>query len=191
MKSTWIIATIACSITLAGATAEATIIGGTVTKISPPANVGNNNQQDPRLLGFDERQDVLLSASLAVDNPAGTIAAGTWVRSHYIIYDPVGTTSIVGTAIFDEDILGIMTKTATLNASDFLGAPATSYLNPSLRGLESGDTATITAARTVSFDLTASSPGDYIRVVTAPEPVTLWVFGAAAPMVLKRKRKSH
>jgi hypothetical protein len=144
------------------------IIGGTVTKITPPLNTGNDNQQVNELLGFDELQNVVLASDLVVDKPSGVIPAGTIVSSHYIIYDPPGsTTSILGTVIVDQNVVGVIYNTNNLNNSDYLGLLTTNYLNPSLRGFEAGDTATIEDANTVSFDLTAGTPGDYARIITA------------------------
>jgi len=171
-------------------TANAAIIGGTVTTMAPPANIGSDNQNVDIFLGFNERQNVLLTAPLETDDPAGTIAAGTWVSSHYIFYDPGPTDTITGTAVFDEDILGMMTSTETLTASEFLGAPGTNYLNPTLLGLEAGsDTAAITDSRTVTVTLQASSPGDYIRVVTTPEPASLALLAIAGAATLSRRRR--
>jgi len=169
------------------------IIGGTsFTKIFPPLNVGSDNQQDPKLMGFDELQGVVLTSALWTDSPAGSIPAGTRVNSHYILYDPVSNSSITGTIVFDADILGIMTATTTLAASDSqLSWPGTNYLSPSLRGLEPGDDfATISDSRTVSVALSAASPGDYIRVVTTPEPATLWLLVIGGAAVLKRRSKA-
>jgi hypothetical protein len=68
------------------------------------------------------------------------------------------------------------------------------YLNPDLRGLEDGDIATFTGNR-VNTNLSASSPGDYIRVLTVsravPEPAT-WAmlilgFGAAGSAIRRRR----
>jgi hypothetical protein len=46
------------------------------------------------------------------------------------------------------------------------------YLNPSQRGLESGDSVTISATdpKTVDIDWTASTPGDYVRILTEFSP---------------------
>ena len=85
-----------------------------------------------------------------------------------------------------------MTATATLAASDaHLSWPGTNYLSPSLRGLEPGDDfATIQNSRTVYVDLSALSPGDYIRVVTTPEPTTLCLLLIGGAAALKRRTKS-
>lgn len=146
------------------------IIGGSVTVIAPPLNTGNDNQQTNALLGFNELQYVALTSDLVVDKPSSIIPAGTIVSSHYIIYDPPGTnTTINGDVIVDQTVIGVIYNTDTLNNSDYLGVPTTNYLNPSLRGFEAsaGDSATIVDPNTVSFHLSAGTPGDYARIITS------------------------
>lgn len=147
---------------------QAAIVGGTVTKITPPLNTGNDNQQINELLGFDEQQNVVLTTDLVVDSPSVVIPAGAVVSSHYIIFDPPNNQNLNGDVIVDQEVVGVIFKTNTLNNSDFLGLPVTNYLNPSLRGFESGDTATIEDPCRVSFSLRADSPGDYARIITSP-----------------------
>jgi hypothetical protein len=88
---------------------------------------------------------------------------------------------------FDADVLSIITSTSHLASSDFLTNTGVNYLNPSQRGLEAGDSVTISGPRQILFDTVASSPGDYVRVLTAfspgaPEPssVVLLGFGSTA-----------
>ncbi|MBN1845578.1 MAG: hypothetical protein JW810_07835 [Sedimentisphaerales bacterium] len=158
-----------CGFFLLANSVHAAIVGGTVTKIDPPANTGQDNQQVNALLGFDELQHVLLTSDLVIDAPAGVIPAGTVVSSHYVIYDPAGSSSITGTVVVDQHVVGLIYMTDTLNDSDYLGVPVTNYLNPTMRGFEAGDTATIIDPNTVSFSLSASSPGDYARIITASD----------------------
>src|SRR5271154_4755933 len=78
--------------------------------------------------------------------------------------------------------------------------PASTYLSPSERGLEAGDSVTISGPNQILFDTVASSPGDYVRVITAfsptattPEPGTLALFGMgllAMAALYGRKRPS-
>jgi hypothetical protein len=77
---------------------------------------------------------------------------------------------------FDSDVLGIITSTTNLADSDFLANTGVNYLNPGLRGLEAGDSVTISGARQITFATTAGTPGDYVRVLTAFSPAA-----AAAP----------
>ncbi|HWB85198.1 MAG TPA: PEP-CTERM sorting domain-containing protein [Bryobacteraceae bacterium] len=198
-------------------TAGATIIGGTVTggtamgaggtfiKLTPPLSnplgpadsVGNDTFQTPNLYGFDEDQNIHLVAPLVTDAGTNPIPAGTTVASHYIFFDPGPSLDIVGTVDFDSDIIAIITGTANLANSDFLANTGVNYLNPALRGLEAGDSVTISGTRQILFNTTASSPGDYVRVLTefsptaTPEPATISLFGLGfATLGLLRIRRS-
>lgn len=195
------VAVIAASVTLGSA--HATIIGGSVTggsaqtaggtfqkltlPFDPPNGalntVGNNTFQTPNLYGFDEDQNILLAADLSIDG-GGSISSGTVVASHYIFFDPGPTQSITGTITFDSEILGIASSTGLMAASDFLANSGVTYLNPTLRGLESGDTYSLVDAFTLAISWTASTPGDYIRVLTATSPGAEVPLPAAAPLFL-------
>jgi hypothetical protein len=73
-----------------------------------------------------------------------------------------------------------MTSTTNLAASDFLANTGVNYLNPGARGLEFGDSVTISGARQILFDTFASSPGDYVRVLTEFSPTAAGVRSRAA-----------
>jgi hypothetical protein len=170
--------------------AAATIIGGNITggsavaeggvfikltpplsnPLGPPNSVGNNTFQTPNLYGFDEDQNIVLAADLVVNVGTSPLPAGTTVASHYIFFDPGPVETVVGTVDFDSDILGIITSTSALAASDFLANTGVNYLNPGARGLEGGDSVTISGPRQILFDVAASSPGDYVRVLTTFSP---------------------
>ena len=174
-------------------TTHATIIGGAVTTGTgtfniltpplanphgPPNSVGNNTFQDNNLYGFDEDQNVLvgpgaLSVNEIVGGGPGTIAAGTEVASHYVFFDPRPTTSQAGYVDFDAKILAVITSTGNLLASDYLANTGVNYLNPTARGLEAGDSATIDGLLNyrLRVDWTASTPGDYVRVLTEHSPL--------------------
>jgi len=151
--------------------------GGIFVKLTPPLNnpfgppnsVGDNTFQSPNLFAFDEDQNILLGAVLNMD-VGGSVPAGATVASHYIFFDPGPLQTIVGMINFDSDILGIIFSTNLLAASDFLANTGVNYLNPSQRGLEAGDSVTISGPRQIRFDTSASDPGDYVRVITMFSP---------------------
>ncbi|PCJ44678.1 MAG: hypothetical protein COA99_06535 [Moraxellaceae bacterium] len=199
---------------MAVASANATIIDGRVTagvgsfvelsvpfsESDPDNTVGNNTFQDNNLYAFNEGQNILLNNDLAADDvgggAAGTLLAGTVVASHYVFFDPRASRSQEGWVSFDSNILAIMTKTGTMAASDFLLNNNVDYQNPNARGLESGDSAWFSGS-TVYVDWKASTPGDYIRILTAyspsapiPEPSSLLLIGIGlAGLGFSRKKK--
>lgn len=201
-----VVLSIACALP-----ASATIIGGTIIsggagaafiKLpvpfagSTPANtVGNDTFQTVNLYGFDEDQNIVLGASLVVDAvPSGstTLPSGKTVASHYVFFDPISG-SINGTVDFDSDIVAIISSTPRLLASDFLANTGVNYLNPGLRGLESDDSVTISGTRQIHFQTNASSPGDYVRILTAfsptaatPEPGTAGLLLTGLSLALLR-----
>ena len=135
------------------------------------------------------RAGSLLTSDLDIDVGGSVIASGMEVASHYVFFDPGPATTITGWVDFDADVLGIITSTANLLASDFLLNNDVTYLNPTLRGLEAGqDVVTIdgTLSNRINLSFLASTPGDYIRVLTAyspgavvPVPAAVWLFGTA------------
>ena len=167
-----------------------------LTGATPFNTVGADNFNTPNLYAFSESQNILLGSSLVMDIGVA-IAAGTQVASHYVFFDPLAASSMVGTVDFDSDVLGIITSSGLLLLSDGLANTGVTYLNPVLRGLEAGDSVTISGTRQVLLKVTASSPGDCVRVITAfspgavPEPMSLAMVGAAlAALALTRRRKA-
>ncbi len=210
-----------------GSKVNATIISGAVTFLNPagsgsfvkltpplgnpfgPANsVGNDTFQDDNLYGFDEGQNIVLTANLNVDDlangvgggtGAGILSAGTVVASHYVFFDPLGNTTQKGYVEFDSNILAVLSSTSNLANSDFLINTGVNYLNPVARGLEAGDDVIISGLKRIDVDWFASSPGDFIRVLTAhspgavPEPTTLaiWVTLGGLGLIAARRRAKH
>lgn len=197
------------TLSLVSAPAWGTIISGSVTggtaftnggvfvkltaplpnPLGPANSVGNDTFQNNNLYGFDEDQNITLGAALGVDTVAAPylnpLPIGTTVASHYIFFDPGPSRSIIGTVNFDSKVVAIISSTGLLLASDFLANTGVNYLNPGLRGLEAGDSVTISGLNQILFRTTASSPGDYVRVLTeyspaaeVPEPGSMSLMGA-------------
>jgi hypothetical protein len=132
------------------------------------------------------------------------IAAGTLVNSHYVFFDPVNNPAsrVIGNVTFDGTVLGIITGRNGLSGTDaLLGNSNVNYLNPGFRGLEGSDSASF-AGNQVFVNFVATSPGDYIRVLTAPVPepgtwamMILGFFGLGAAMrhkpSVKRSRVNY
>lgn len=176
--------------------------GGTFVKLTaplsnpfgPPNSVGDDNFQSPNLYAFDEEQYGILGSALATDVGIDPLPLGTVLASHYCFFDPGPSKSMIGTIDFDSPVLAIITSLGNLTLSDFLGDPTVNYLNPALRGLEAGDAVTISGPNQVLFDVTASTPGDYVRVLTAqpavPEPGTLALLDLGMIGILAYRRRS-
>jgi hypothetical protein len=161
--------------------------GGTFEKLTLPFNppngatntVGDDTFQRPNFYGFDEEQNVSFSSDLNVDLLAGSGGSGVLrpedvtgsiVASHYLFFDPGPSTNLLATAKFDADILAIMWSRNTLDDSDFLANTGVTYLNPTLRGFESPDSVELLSDRELEFRASASTPGDYFRVLTEFSP---------------------
>lgn len=158
---------------------SASTLNGEFIKMTPPIGlIGNNNFNDDNLRAFDEGQNLSFGSSFDVDilattgNP-GVLPAGTYA-SHYVAYDPVNS-GIEGCVDFDADIEAVITSTSRLQATDVFQDTATTgaiYQNPGLRGLENNqDDVVIADADTICLAFRASTPGDFIRVLTAFSPL--------------------
>lgn len=154
------------------------------TESSPVNTVGLNTFNKVNLYGFDEDQNIKLTTALNVDIladgkgggiGAGVIELGKTVASHYIFFDPTSG-SQTGEVTFDSDIVGIITSAKNLAASDSLANTGVTYQTPGLRGLEKSDHVYITGPRTIRVNWKASSPGDYIRVLTEFSPGAVFLL---------------
>ena len=200
--------------------ASAIIIGGAVTggtsfadggifmELTPPLanpfgtpnSVGENTFNDNNLYGFNEDQNVNVETDpLALDiGSVNPLPVGTEVASHYIFFDPDGTESQIGYVDFDAPIFGIITSSSLLGASDYLANTGVTYLEPGLRGLEGGDSVWIDPLNPfrMMVDWDASTPGDYVRVLTQHSPgavpeggLTLGLLALAIPAMIGFGRK--
>lgn len=173
------------------AVVSGTITGGTVNGsgsvviLDPTMSsfaVGQNDFDTNNLYIFNEQQNVTLLADLVLDLGT-TIAAGTVVSSHMVVFDPLDLQTVKGTLLFDQEILGIARRDSTLLATHFLGMPSVTYHSPFSFGLEPGDdylTVGVPSPDALKINLlSASVPGDVFRVITrsamvssVPEPST-------------------
>lgn len=169
------------------------------------------------LIGWDEVQNHTLTSDLWVNriaDPSASfvgfdlergyfIKAGTVVSSHYFQWDASNGSSTVNARMsFDSEIFAFITSDANLFDSDkFLGLDGYDYANFGLRGLENEDTTNFAPSgdnSLVDIKWTASSPGDWTRLITAyspaaeiPEPssfalLALGLFGLSSIRWCKR-----
>jgi hypothetical protein len=184
-----------------GASAHIVSTSG-LTVVSPPSFVGSNfiiGLGLPAQLIFDEQQNVTLAAPLAFD-VGGVAPAGTKVDSAFFATNSCCATLADTTATFSGKVLGVIfyDGSAGFAASDYLGAPGTTYQeSPAFCGscgFEAGDTAGF-SGDTVMFHTFYSEPGDFARVITAaatvPEPRTwaMMLLGVGAIGALARRRR--
>ena len=131
------------------ATIFALIGGGAITALASIVAVGgdaveltlNNvcegqNENDTHIPAFDENQCITLTNDLVTDQ--GVIPAGTEVSCHIARFDPANPPiTLEGGIRFDAPILGVISTSADLNASDDpCGLDTTTYCQEAFRGLE-------------------------------------------------------
>jgi len=151
--------------------------GGAILQLTAPLpDILPNGFDDDNVRIFDEVQNLTLSSVVILDtaDPAlssNVLGVGSVVSSHYLFFDTAASNvDAIGTVTFDQPILGVIRFNEQHDSSDpVLGEPTVVYGvgNPSL---ESADVATFTG-NTLSFDITAVSPGDALRIVTGVNPV--------------------
>lgn len=154
-------------------------VGGVPGRIvtAPPGAMDDAIASDTHMLGFDERQNVVLTEDLAVDGDV--IPAGTRIDSHMILLnvpdDIPWSTGSVNIWTFDQPVLGVMSDIGgNLEAasSAFLGAPGTRYpASFPFRGLEGEDGYSGVGSTSLRVVLNVWQPGDWIRVITAARPI--------------------
>lgn len=106
-------------------------------------------------------------------------------QSWLIFFDPSGTQSVSGSVTFANPISFLYTSKAAVDASTAIyGLGSVTYQTSNDIGLEGNDAAAF-AGSTLSFNWTASDPGDHVRVLTrdadpnivVPEPTTYAMLG--------------
>ena len=182
------------------------------TITTTPPNPIAANPNNGILLAWNEVQNLTLTDKLYVNrvfDPAASMVgtdskglylkAGTIVSSHYFQWDPGAgsSTRVSATIVTDSPVFAFITSDQNLFDSDAqLGLSGLDYADFSLRGLEGGDT-TIFNGSSVDISWSASSPGDWTRMVTAfspaavPVPAAIWLFasGLLGLVGLGKRRK--
>jgi hypothetical protein len=149
------------------------ITGGVV--IGPPGSVVPGATTGLAQQGFDELLGVALGVNVSVDPFGGgaMIPAGTFVNSHMIFLD-TGGAAVGGVQAwcFCGRVLAVMSDVGgnlESLSNGALGAPGTTYpAAAAFRGLEPGDGYAI-AGKTLLVNMNVTTPGDWIRVVTAAD----------------------
>jgi hypothetical protein len=176
--------------------------GGTI--IAAPGSALDGVNESSTMQGFDEMPGFVVGAGgLAVDG--GVIAPGTLVNSHMIFLDPVdGNLTYLEDIVwtFSETVVGVMsdyTGSLEVASTGDLGALGTTYPAAAFdgRGMEPGDQDDYSiSGSTLTVSMQATSPGDWIRVITSetviPEPSTIAVWsllGLIGCAVAYRRRK--
>ncbi len=189
-----------------------------------PFDIAPNGYNDDILWVWNENQNILLTDDLHVDwvadpsagyvTPDGSgyfIHAGTIVSSHYVQWDPAGTKRVNARIEFDSDIFGYISSDAHLEASDdVLGLSGVGYSDFTNRGIEppphsNADSVSVDllSQERVEISWKASSPGDWVRLITAyspqgdpvgpsqpvPEPTSALLFCAGLVVVSQASRR--
>lgn len=194
MKKT-VLATLAAGMAMISAPAAAvTSVDGTVNSLVNPQapgieaeflefipfpgeQIGLDDQNAPHLFFLREKTNVNIGALSGITG----LDAGTFVDSFYIFFDPINNpaSSLTAEITFGREVFAIITDTASLNATDdAFGNDLVVYDSNSFRGLEGNDSASfVQGTGNLSVSFVATSPGDYIRVLTSavPEPST-WLM---------------
>lgn len=182
-----------------GSVASAAVLSvtGNVSVIGTPSSVTNAApSSSTSMLVFNEVQNLILGSDITTST--GTILAGARVNSQMVLLNRTrsnGLLSLNGTVSFDGLILGFITSTAGLAATDaILGAVGTTYEQFVLRGLEGNETVSGQGTSTLALNLIVRQPGDWMRVVTVaavPVPAAgFLLFGALGGLAALRRRKA-
>ena len=174
-RSRWTLAATSVGLALGATSATAAIVATApaFVQIAPPPSVLLNQlESDTDLFAFNEPQCFTLPFNLTTDN--GFVPANTLISSHFLHGDPDTNLLLNGRVLFNGPILGVISSTALLNASDApCGAAGTAYptgIEPN-RGLEpaQADAYAIIAGGfgiAAQMEVPPASFSDQIRVIT-------------------------
>jgi len=187
-----------CLATLPAAAGLVSISGGGVIIDNPDPDFPQpDTNQASVVQGINEKQDLILGDDLSIDDLADLIGvvnlpAGSRVSSHLLAFDPAGQSTVNDIEItFDAEVLAVITTDATLADTHALfGRDGLNYPgHVNLYGFEAGSENFSVDAQSVTFSGTASSPGDYFRVLTAvPAPGTGLIAFAGLAVATRRRR---
>lgn len=181
--------------TLVSVTGPNSNLGTAAQIIAAPSDVLEDSVVNMGMEGFDEAQGVLTTAAYTHDS--GVLAIGTRLNSHMIFLNSEGETALNHWNVvwtFANDILAVMSDiggTYEDASTSELGAAGTNYPAApfSLRGFEETDDSYLVAGKQITVTMAVFEPGDWIRVITIPEPATLF-FLLLSGLVLLRYRRS-
>jgi hypothetical protein len=163
---------------------------------------------------WDELQNFVLTSSILLDftdtgihtgdefSENFSLTAGTRISSHYVYFDPLNGGNRQATFEYNAEIIGVIVfsdlTTDRLLSTDFLKNPLTAAPTGHFdyRGFEAPDMVTISADRRhLTFNLTASSPGNQARVITratpVAEPASLVLLGVGLLGLVTVRRRSN
>ena len=152
---------------------------------SPPPAVGDEDLTHPDDVHVFLEKVLTLSEDLTPDTGA-VIPMGSRVRSYFFHYDPPGAKGGIlnpGFVRFDEQILGVIFETATLDATDpLLGSAATDYSGTAARVWFPADAIEIgNDPRRVDFSAFATFGQDQMRVLLPAQPLDEVVVPSFGP----------
>ena len=179
------------SVAAAAAGADILSVSGDAVLVpAPPSVEPGVLESDGVVHVFIERDERLTAEAFVVDvsepgsvSPIGTdtyaagalspsdVPPGTLVESVYLHADPVTKqTGFTGRVNFDREIIGLIIRPASFDASDAETASPTTVYGPE-RQIGEGDTVRITSDRTaVVFSFVTGGGTDQIRVLVSADP---------------------
>jgi hypothetical protein len=175
-RARWKLAAATLGVAVAATSAAAAIVGTApvfVQVLPAPVSVAPGGLlSDLNLFSFNERQCFPVPGG-GVATDSGVIPAGTLVSSHFLHGQPVTNLLLSGQVLFNGPILGVISTSAGLDATDAaFGAPGTIYpTGQAFRGLEAGqaDAYAIVAGGfgiNARMEVPPASFLDQIRVIT-------------------------
>jgi hypothetical protein len=207
IKSIVVSSVLAAAVT-GGAGASIISTSGMATQIVPPASCLPGALVGPPAYCWNEQANVTASA-LGVNLTGNGVYTG-WTPnfgvisgqfdSHFIHFDALaGVANVTGTVTFSSSIVGVVYDESLLSATDAMfGAGGTAYPTGnffrSMSGNMPGMSTIGVAGNTLSFDLWAMQPGNYlgeIRVFThsVPTPGSLALLGLGGLLCARRRSR--